>query len=200
MIDKKHKIHFHNRTGDDLRKMSVTRVLIVVSAIGRINNLLANLFALTRGLSLSMVFILMFLSTACSSSTAISGFEHLSCSSDVRLNEHNVICERASPQDLISTCSLSGEIENIGSGDAVQVLVQVEYGKPFRGVRSTTFNFIGDLPGGDTATFTNGTLVMNPDSKAEDAVSVTIVTLQKWEGRAMKALKLLSLEGLLLWS
>jgi hypothetical protein len=75
-----------------------------------------------------------------------------------------VTCERESLGAQISNCSLSGAIENTGSGEAIQVIVWAEYGKAFQGARTTTFNPLGDVAVGATAEFENdGILVVNPD-------------------------------------
>ena len=92
---------------------------------------------------------------SCSTQINIPGNVHLSCSPEVHLVAHAVICEEQPPGDWPYKCEVSGVVKNAGPGKATHVLIRVEFGKEWRDMRSFTFNPLGDLNAGATADFRN---------------------------------------------
>ena len=84
---------------------------------------------------------------ACSSGGKISltGNEHLMCSPDIQFVNHNVTCEKQAQGGWPYECQVNGSIVNNGTGYASGVVVWMEFGQTFNGVRSSTFNPVGDL-------------------------------------------------------
>lgn len=109
-----------------------------------------------RSLSIPVLpFITVWVITACSAigKTTLQGNELSACSPDLHFMNHSVICENAE-QGWVG-CQVNGSLENKGTAPVTNVLVTVEFGKVLNGMRSSTFNVIGDLNPGEKADFKN---------------------------------------------
>lgn len=109
--------------------------------------------------ALACILMAMSAFTACSLTGPhnIPGNEHLSCTPELRFIEYHMTCAEDTITDWPYRCEVTGVIENAGSGEAVDVLVRVVYGKEFNGVRSGMFISVGDLSPGVKAEFKYGT-------------------------------------------
>ena len=84
--------------------------------------------------------------TACASvgTHEITGTEHLPCAPEVHFIEHQMVCTKGTPGGWEYSCEVTGVVENSGQGDAIDVMVQVDFGREFAGMRSGMFN---SMPG-----------------------------------------------------
>lgn len=103
-----------------------------------------------------LIFIEALVIAACSSTRKITlqGNEFSSCSSDIHLTAHTVVCEQERRGNWVS-CVMSGGIENNGTVRAPNVIVMIEFGRVLNGMRSSTFNLLGDLDPGEKNEFKN---------------------------------------------
>lgn len=110
-----------------------------------------------------LVFIGAFVITACSSTRKITlqGNEFSSCSPDIHLTTHTVVCEQERHGNWVN-CLYSGGVENNGTVRASGVIVMVEFGHMLKGVRSSTFDLLGDLEPGEKTEFKNSFFYYEP--------------------------------------
>lgn len=109
----------------------------------------------TRTTAALMLFTLLALSN-CSTVRPfeMTGTEHMSCSPELRIADMNVDCMQNTAQGSFSyNCKINGVIENIGAGIADNVFVKLEYGGTLRGIRSSTYNLLGNIPPDTSAVF-----------------------------------------------
>lgn len=114
-----------------------------------------------------LVVLLIFLGTivitAClpNQKTILQGNGSSTCSADVHLITHTVVCVRKWGDNWVS-CSMNGSIENNGTIRASGVMVVLEFGQTLNGVRSSTYNLLSDLDPGDKKEFENGFFYYEP--------------------------------------
>lgn len=101
-----------------------------------------------------LIFIILYAMTACSPTgkTTLEGNEILACSPEIHFTNHQVICEKERYNNWV-TCQMNGSIENNGTTRATNVIITTEFGREQMGVRSSTFNFLGDVDPGEKADF-----------------------------------------------
>lgn len=119
-----------------------------------------------------LVFILQLSISACSTpqDTELDGKEHLECTSNVRFVTHNTVCQADSRNKWID-CEITGVVQNIGDGEAADVLVTLEYGQQVNGVRNSAFNVLGDIEPGEKSRFENEFFHYEPFSQYDITIS-----------------------------
>ena len=84
----------------------------------------------------------------------IKGIEHLDCSPSVKFISRKVTCEQRELGDWVK-CTSEGIVTNIGTGIAYNVVIWIEYGKEYQGVRSSAFKSLGDINPGENKEYSH---------------------------------------------